>query len=126
MFVVAVVAVRLLGGPFRSMAPYADLFFLGVAFLLLETKSVVQFALLFGTTWLVNALVFIGVLLSVLLAITVSKRVRLRSPLLLYPVLFASLLLGWLSLAARCSTLDRPTLLRRGHTGLPPRSSRPT
>ena len=46
------------------MRPYADLFFMGAAFLLLETKNVVQFALLFGTTWLVNALVFAGVLLA--------------------------------------------------------------
>ncbi len=35
---------------------------MGAAFLLLETKSVVQFALLFGTTWFVNALVFGGIL----------------------------------------------------------------
>ena len=48
------------------MLRYSDLFFMGAAFLLLETKSVVQFALLFGTTWFVNALVFLGVLLSVL------------------------------------------------------------
>ena len=41
---------------------FADLFFMGVAFLLLETKNVVQFALLFGTTWFVNAFVFGGVL----------------------------------------------------------------
>ena len=94
--VASLIAVRLVGGPFRTMAPYADLFFMGVAFLLLETKNVVQFALLFGTTWLVNALVFIGVLLSVLLAIAVSKRVTIKRPLLLWPVLFASLALGWL------------------------------
>ena len=37
-----------------------DLFLLGAAFLLLETKSVTGFALLFGTTWVVNALVFAG------------------------------------------------------------------
>ena len=42
------------------MRPYLDLFFMGAAFLLLETKNVVQFALLFGTTWFVNALVFVG------------------------------------------------------------------
>ena len=41
---------------------YLDLFFMGAAFLLLETKSIVQFALLFGTTWLVNSLVFAGIL----------------------------------------------------------------
>jgi spermidine synthase len=42
--------------------------FMGIAFMLLETKSVIQFALLFGTTWLNNSLVFLGVLLLVLAA----------------------------------------------------------
>ena len=51
------------------MRPYADLFFMGAAFLLLETKNVASFALLFGTTWLVNALVFAGVLVTVLAAV---------------------------------------------------------
>jgi spermidine synthase len=92
----SVVAVRVVGGPFRDMSAYLDLFFMGVAFLLLETKNVVQFALLFGTTWLVNALVFIGVLLSVLLAIWVTRHVTIRTPALLYPALFASLAIGWL------------------------------
>ena len=49
---------------------------MGGAFLLLETKNVVQFALLFGTTWSVNAAVFTGVLLSVLAAIEVARRLR--------------------------------------------------
>lgn len=61
-------------GPLHTMRPYADLFLMGAAFLLLETKSVVQFALLFGTTWFVNALVFAGILLSVLAAIEVTRR----------------------------------------------------
>ena len=43
-------------------------FFMGVAFLLLETKSVIQFSLLFGTTWLNNSLVFLAVLVFVLVA----------------------------------------------------------
>src|SRR4030095_9804892 len=43
-------------------------FCMGLAFLLLETKSVVQFSLLFGTTWLNNSLVFIAILLLVLAA----------------------------------------------------------
>ena len=58
----SLVLVRVVSGPLRPMAKYVDLFFMGAAFLLLETKSVVQFALLFGTTWFVNALVFAGVL----------------------------------------------------------------
>jgi hypothetical protein len=44
------------------------MFFLGAAFMLLETKAVVQLALLFGGTWLVNSLVFFTVLTMVLLA----------------------------------------------------------
>ena len=71
---IAFSAVRAVGGPFRAMAPHLDLFLMGAAFLLLETKNVVQFALLFGTTWLVNAFVFFGVLASILLAITLSRR----------------------------------------------------
>jgi hypothetical protein len=96
MFAVAVVAVRLLGGPLAAMRRYSDLFCLGVAFLLLETKNVVQFALLFGTTWIVNALVFVGVLMSVLLAVFISARVRVKRPALLYLALLASVALAWL------------------------------
>ena len=88
--------VRIGGGSFRPMVRYADLFFMGAAFLLLETKSVVQFALLFGTTWFVNSLVFLGVLVSVLLAVEVERRIRIARPLLLLSLLFGGLLLGWL------------------------------
>lgn len=93
---VSLVAVRAASGPFRRMAPYADLFFMGAAFLLLETKHVVQFALLFGTTWFVNALVFAGVLLSVLAAIEVARRFTPRRPELLYGLLFVALAVAWI------------------------------
>ncbi|MCD6022574.1 MAG: spermidine synthase [Actinomycetia bacterium] len=92
----SVVFIRIGGGSFRPMFRYADLFFMGAAFLLLETKSVVQFALLFGTTWLVNSLVFVGVLLSVLLAIEVERRIRIARPGLLLGVLFLGLSVAWL------------------------------
>lgn len=94
--VVSIVAVRGVAGPVAPMARYADLFFMGVAFLLLETKNVVQFALLFGTTWFVNALVFAGVLSSVLVAIAISRRVTFRRPEPLYAVLAASLAVAFL------------------------------
>lgn len=42
--------------------------FMGTAFLLLETKSVIQFSLLFGTTWVNSSLVFLGILCLVLAA----------------------------------------------------------
>ena len=53
--VASVLLVRRGGRPLRGMGAYLDLWFMGAAFLLLETKNVVQFALLFGTTWFVNA-----------------------------------------------------------------------
>lgn len=92
---VSVVAVRAASGPLGHMASYADLFFMGAAFLLLETKNVVQFALLFGTTWVVNALVFAGVLLSVLAAVEVSRRVSFKRPARLYLVLLAALVVSF-------------------------------
>ena len=77
------------------MRPYVDLFFMGAAFLLLETSNVVRFALLFGTTWFVNALVFAGILASVYLAIEVARRIRFRHPAWLYVPLFAALAIAW-------------------------------
>jgi hypothetical protein len=63
----------------------AALFFTGLAFLLLEAKSIVNFTLLFGATWLVNALVIVGILATVLLANWVNAATRLRLDLrLLY------------------------------------------
>jgi Spermine/spermidine synthase domain len=91
----SVLLVRTSSGPYRKMTRFADLFFMGAAFMLLETKSVVQFALLFGTTWFVNALVFAGVLVAVLAAVETSRRVVIRRPQLLYGGLLASLALAW-------------------------------
>ncbi len=83
------------GAPLSAMRGYADLFCMGAAFLLLETKSVVQFALLFGTTWLVNSLVFAGILIAVLLAVEVARRRRLPRPGSLYALLVAALVVAW-------------------------------
>jgi SAM-dependent methyltransferase len=83
------------GRPMRAMRPYVDLFFMGAAFLLLETKSVVQFALLFGTTWFVNSLVFAGILLSVLAAVQVARRKRLPRPAVLFGALLVALFVAW-------------------------------
>jgi hypothetical protein len=87
--------VRVTAGRLRSMGRYLDLFWMGGAFLLLETKNVVQFALLFGTTWFVNSLVFAGVLLSVLAAVEVARRIELPRPTLLYGGLLVALAVSW-------------------------------
>lgn len=94
----------------RSSLRYLDLFFMGVAFLLLETKSVTQFALLFGTTWLVNSLVFMGVLGSVLIAVAVSRRVTFRKPTRLYIVLLGALALAYV--IPQTSLLQLPVVPR--------------
>ena len=66
-------------------------FWLGAAFMLLETRSLVTFSLLFGSTWMVNSLVFFAILLSVLLAILFNARIKVRRVWILFVLLFASL-----------------------------------
>jgi SAM-dependent methyltransferase len=92
----SLVAVRTLGGPLRPMRPYADLFFMGAAFLLLETKNVATFALLFGTTWFVNALVFAGVLVIVLAAVETTRKVRTPPLPVVYAGIVVTLALAWI------------------------------
>ena len=87
--------VQLFGGKPSQMRGYLDLALMGAAFLLLETKNIVQFALLFGTTWFVNSLVFTGVLLAVYLAVETAARVRLPRPWMLYLALIFTLVLAW-------------------------------
>ena len=87
-------AARVSGTTLRRFSPH--FFVLGVAFLVLETRSLVSFSLLFGTTWLVNALAFFGILVSVLLAILVNWRFPIRRPWPYYVALLASLAVAWL------------------------------
>ena len=88
------IATRLTATPFGRFSPH--FFVLGAAFLLLETRSLATFGLLFGSTWLVNSLVFFAILLSVLVAVIVTSRVRVRHPRVLYAMLFAALALAYL------------------------------
>jgi hypothetical protein len=91
----ALLLVRITTGRLRPMGRYLDLFFMGAAFLLLETKNVVQFALLFGTTWFVNSLVFLGILIAVYLAIEVARRIELGPSWRLYALLLVALAVAW-------------------------------
>jgi SAM-dependent methyltransferase len=63
--------------------------FMGIAFLLLETKSVIQFSLLFGTTWQNNSFVFLAVLVLVLAANWTAR--FLKSPDRALPIVFGIL-----------------------------------
>lgn len=50
----------------RGVNPH--FFFLGAGFMLIETKSITQAAQLFGSTWLVNSIVFAAILVMILAA----------------------------------------------------------
>jgi hypothetical protein len=79
----------------EALRPNWHFWFLGAAFLLIEFKSITELALLFGTTWLVNAFAISGVLLMALAAnIVVLRRPKLRlQPI--YVLLFLSLALNY-------------------------------
>jgi Spermine/spermidine synthase domain len=70
------------------------MFFLGAAFALLEVKALITFALLFGSTWIVNSLVFFAILASVLIAVRVNIWFRVRRIWVFYLLLFGMLALN--------------------------------
>jgi hypothetical protein len=78
--------------PVRSLRPSGRMFFLGAGFMLLETKGVVHMALLFGSTWIVNSIVFAAVLVMILLSNVFVLVVQPKRLWPFYALLFASLL----------------------------------
>jgi hypothetical protein len=86
-------AARVTGTTIRRFSPH--FFVLGVAFLLLTTRSLTSFSLLFGTTWFVNSLAFFAILASVLLAIFVNSRWPISRPTPFYVLLFGSIALAY-------------------------------
>jgi hypothetical protein len=67
--------------------------FLGLGFLLLETKSISDCSLYFGTTWFVALVVVTGVLLMVLIANVLAMRMSRFRPRLYAPLIATLLLL---------------------------------
>jgi SAM-dependent methyltransferase len=86
------VAILMAFAPVRRVRPNATMFFLGAGFMLLETKGVVHMALLFGSTWVVNSIVFFAILSMILLSNLYVMIVRPKKVWALYLVLLASLL----------------------------------
>jgi hypothetical protein len=97
------------------------MFFLGAGFMLLETKSVVHMALLFGSTWLVNSVVFFAILVMILAS---NLFVLALKPKILWPyyaLLVASLVVnivvpmskflalpGWTKVGVSCAVVFVP------------------
>ncbi|OYT71015.1 MAG: hypothetical protein CFK52_09395 [Chloracidobacterium sp. CP2_5A] len=90
------------------------LFLMGAAFLLLETRMVTELSLLFGSTWVVNASVFAGVLV---MALSANAFVMARPNADLRPW-FAPLALSLLAIwHLGAGTLNQLPLLTRGILG---------
>lgn len=94
--VVALATLLVLSRSFpEALKPDWHFFLLGAAFLLIEFKSVTEFSLLFGTTWLVNAFAITGVLVMALTAnLLVLKHPNIDLKMS-YGLLFLSLLISY-------------------------------
>jgi spermidine synthase len=99
-----------LRGASGGLPTQAAFAFMGVAFLLLETKSIIQFSLLFGTTWLNNSLVFLGVLLLVLAANWTAVQLPRASLLAVFALLVAACLAALVFPLAHLLAVGSPLL----------------
>ena len=88
------VVLGVVGGAVRKWS--WEFFFLGAGFMLLETKSIIQFALLWGSTWVVVSLTIASVLVMALLANWTVTRVEIRRPRVVGAVLLALLAVNYL------------------------------
>ncbi len=91
--VISLLVLRLFA-PSRTFRPNGQMFFLGAGFMLLETKGVVHLALLFGSTWVVNSIVFFAILVMILLSNLYVLAVRPRRLGPYYALLIAGLLIN--------------------------------
>ena len=107
--------------PVQRVHPNWQMFFLGAGFMLLETKGVVHMALLFGSTWLVNSVVFFAILVMILFSNLYVLTVKPRKVWPYYVLLSAALLLnivvpmsrflalpGWGKVAVSCAVIFVP------------------
>jgi len=70
-------------------------FLLGAGFMLLETRAITQFALLWGSTWVVASVAIASVLVMALAANFVVSRVEIRRPALVGAALIGLLALNF-------------------------------
>jgi SAM-dependent methyltransferase len=71
-------------------------FLLGAGFMLLESKSIIQFALLWGSTWVVASLAIASVLLMALVANLIVSAAEIRRPWLVGSALVGLLILNYM------------------------------
>jgi hypothetical protein len=70
-------------------------FFLGAGFMLVETKSITELALVYGSTWMVISVVIAAILIMAFLANLLIIRIGPPRPIVTYSLLAVSLALGF-------------------------------
>ena len=88
----------LLAGHFFAESPrfsHLSFFFLGVGFMLVETKGITEMGLTFGNTWQVIGFVIAGILTMAFLGNCLVQWLNVRRPLIPYLLLLAALAVGW-------------------------------
>ena len=80
--------------PAGRLRPNWQMFFMGAGFMLLETKSVVHLALLFGSTWMVNSIVVFAILVMILCSNLFVLAIKPPRVLPFYALLVLALLAG--------------------------------
>ena len=93
------------GGEVMARGFDGAMFFMGAGFMLVETKSVTEMSLLFGSTWTVNLLVFSSILVVVLLANLVVMRRSELPTIPLFGFLLGSLFVAYSVPASRLLVL---------------------
>ena len=109
---IAVIGVLWTGQSAISNLPSAinwHFFFLGAGFMLLETKSIVQFALLWGSTWSSASLAIAAVLVMALASALIVSRVEIVRRWPVVAVLVGLLALNYLLPVGRISFASRGT-----------------
>src|SRR5215467_12816856 len=90
----------LLVGNFVAETPrlgHLSFFFLGVGFMLVETKGITEMGLTFGNTWQVVAVVFVGILIMAFLGNYLVQWLNIKRSAIAYFFLFSALAAGWLA-----------------------------
>jgi len=83
------------GGVASRARPDWTMFFLGTAFLLVETKNLSQLSLLYGATWITNSVVFSSIFVMAIAANLVVERRPVPSLSVLFALLWAALLVSY-------------------------------
>jgi hypothetical protein len=98
MIVLILLLSLVLAGNFFGEAPrfsHSSFFWLGVGFMLIETKNIAEMGLTFGNTWQVIGIVITGILVMAFLGNYAVDRLNIRRPHLWFLFLWGTLALGW-------------------------------